>query len=255
MSTPAECKELTLDPLCSRAAAKANLARIRDNQRRSRARRKEYLQELEQRLRACELQGIEASAEVQELLNRYGFSDEYIANYLQSGATVTPDSAQTSFRTGEPGSTVQSLQQLLVPRRPAGLEPGIAFPLPSQSSRETSSASASTASSSLWDPAHTTMAAYGHHPQPMGVAPPVMGTPNQAQYTSPAFGNAIPARHDPFAGQQHQQLLGDPRQTIVTTQPTQAMPLDSRPAMNYHYSIPPYNDPTTRSYGPPGGSC
>jgi len=89
----------------------------------------------------------------------------------------------------------------------------------------------------------------------MGVAPPVMGTPNQAQYTSPAFGNAIPARHDPFAGQQHQQLLGDPRQTIVTTQPTQAMPLDSRPAMNYHYSIPPYNDPTTRSYGPPGGSC
>ncbi|KAF2790442.1 hypothetical protein K505DRAFT_364716 [Melanomma pulvis-pyrius CBS 109.77] len=42
-----------------------NLARIRDNQRRSRARRKEYLQELEAKLRSCEQQGIEASAEIQ----------------------------------------------------------------------------------------------------------------------------------------------------------------------------------------------
>ncbi|KAJ6444409.1 kyphoscoliosis peptidase [Purpureocillium lavendulum] len=253
----------------STPAQKANLARIRDNQRRSRARRKEYLQELEQRLRACELQGIEASAEVQvaarrvaeenkqlrELLNRYGFSDEYIANYLQSGATATPDSAQTSFRANDPASTVQSLQQLLVPRRPAGLDQGIVFQLPSQSSRETSSASASTASSSLWDPAHTTMAAYGHHPQPMAAPPPVMATPNQEPYTSPAFGNAIPARQDPFASQQHQAMLSDPRQGIVTTQPAQPMPLDTRPAMNYQYSMPPYNDPTTRNYGPPGGSC
>ncbi|KFY13345.1 hypothetical protein V492_03333 [Pseudogymnoascus sp. VKM F-4246] len=44
---------------------KANLARIRDNQRRSRARRKEYLQELEGRVRQCELTGVEASSEIQ----------------------------------------------------------------------------------------------------------------------------------------------------------------------------------------------
>ncbi|ORX95698.1 hypothetical protein BCR34DRAFT_193944 [Clohesyomyces aquaticus] len=42
-----------------------NLARIRDNQRRSRARRKEYLQELEAKLRSCEQMGVEASAEIQ----------------------------------------------------------------------------------------------------------------------------------------------------------------------------------------------
>lgn len=42
-----------------------NLARIRDNQRRSRARRKEYLQELEAKLRSCEQVGIEASSEIQ----------------------------------------------------------------------------------------------------------------------------------------------------------------------------------------------
>ncbi|EDU42166.1 BRLZ domain containing protein [Pyrenophora tritici-repentis] len=42
-----------------------NLARIRDNQRRSRARRKEYLQELEAKLRSYEQIGIEASSEIQ----------------------------------------------------------------------------------------------------------------------------------------------------------------------------------------------
>ncbi|CAD0016985.1 unnamed protein product [Aureobasidium pullulans] len=68
---------------------KANLARIRDNQRRSRARRKEYLQELETKYRSCEAVGAEASAEIQaaarkvldenkrlrRLLRQQGFSD------------------------------------------------------------------------------------------------------------------------------------------------------------------------------------
>ncbi|KAF1948892.1 hypothetical protein CC80DRAFT_520875 [Byssothecium circinans] len=47
-----------------------NLARIRDNQRRSRARRKEYLNELETKLRNCEQMGIEASAEIQNAARR-----------------------------------------------------------------------------------------------------------------------------------------------------------------------------------------
>ncbi|KAF2772881.1 hypothetical protein EJ03DRAFT_348405 [Teratosphaeria nubilosa] len=49
----------------NKAQRNANLARIRDNQRRSRARRKEYLQELETRYRQCEQTGVEASAEIQ----------------------------------------------------------------------------------------------------------------------------------------------------------------------------------------------
>jgi hypothetical protein len=48
----------------------ANLARIRDNQRRSRARRKEYLMELEQKYRSCEQVGVEASAEIQAAARR-----------------------------------------------------------------------------------------------------------------------------------------------------------------------------------------
>ncbi|KAL2040008.1 hypothetical protein N7G274_007411 [Stereocaulon virgatum] len=42
-----------------------NTARVRDNQRRSRARRKEYLQELEAKLRRCEASGVQASVDVQ----------------------------------------------------------------------------------------------------------------------------------------------------------------------------------------------
>ncbi|KAF1821778.1 uncharacterized protein K489DRAFT_299098, partial [Dissoconium aciculare CBS 342.82] len=45
-------------------------ARIRDNQRRSRARRKEYLQDLEVRFRNCEQLGVEASAEIQAAARR-----------------------------------------------------------------------------------------------------------------------------------------------------------------------------------------
>lgn len=40
-------------------------ARIRENQRRSRARRKEYIQELEQKLRKCEQAGVKASVDIQ----------------------------------------------------------------------------------------------------------------------------------------------------------------------------------------------
>ncbi|KAK5241138.1 hypothetical protein LTR16_009720, partial [Cryomyces antarcticus] len=49
---------------------KSNLARIRDNQRRSRARRKEYLQELENKYRHCEAVGVEASTEIQAAARR-----------------------------------------------------------------------------------------------------------------------------------------------------------------------------------------
>jgi hypothetical protein len=91
-----------------------NQQRIRDNQRRSRARRKEYQQELEARLRNYELQGIGASREIQEaarkvtdennklrsLLIQYGIDDDTIMAYLQSSSTndnlISNDTAQTT---------------------------------------------------------------------------------------------------------------------------------------------------------------
>src|ERR1700761_6414004 len=70
----------------------SNLSRIRENQRRSRARRKEYLQQLEEKYRLCEQTGAEASMEIQAaarkvldenrrlrfLLKQHGLSDAAI---------------------------------------------------------------------------------------------------------------------------------------------------------------------------------
>lgn len=102
----------------------ANLARIRDNQRRSRARRKEYVQDLEARLRRVELQGVEAATEIQlaarrvadenrrlrALLNRHGVSDDAIEGYLAGG-----DGGEAAAV----GRPVGRLDQLLLPRRPS----------------------------------------------------------------------------------------------------------------------------------------
>ncbi|KAJ2907378.1 uncharacterized protein MKZ38_003235 [Zalerion maritima] len=166
----------------STPAEKANLARIRDNQRRSRARRKEYLQDLEQKLRMCELQGIEASHEMQaaarkvadenkrlrSLLNRHGVNDDNIEAYVQTGIVAPAgDTSLPQYRSGSTGNAVQTLEQLLTPRRPSCLEPSAPFCAPSSStagshaagaggvgrtSREGSFTSVST-SNTMWDTA------------------------------------------------------------------------------------------------------
>ncbi|KAK3985972.1 hypothetical protein QBC44DRAFT_297851 [Cladorrhinum sp. PSN332] len=78
-----------------------NLARIRDNQRRSRARKKEYVDELEQRIRDFEQRGVQATAEVQvaarkvaeenkklrALLRLHGVSEAGIQEYLAAEET------------------------------------------------------------------------------------------------------------------------------------------------------------------------
>ncbi|KAH7371911.1 hypothetical protein BKA64DRAFT_649584 [Cadophora sp. MPI-SDFR-AT-0126] len=113
----------------STASEKANLARIRDNQRRSRARRKEYLQELEARLRQCELQGIEASAEIQMaaravanenkklrvLLAQHGIGDDKVEVHLQSSPGAESDMRS---QYGSSSVAVQLLEGLLQARKP-----------------------------------------------------------------------------------------------------------------------------------------
>ncbi|KAH6680175.1 hypothetical protein B0J14DRAFT_259026 [Halenospora varia] len=110
------------------AQEKANLARIRDNQRRSRARRKEYLQHLEARLRQCELHGIEASSAIQvaarkvvdenkklrSLLAQHGVGDDSVEAYLQ--CSLVSD-ASMEGRFGSCSDNVQELEQLLQTRK------------------------------------------------------------------------------------------------------------------------------------------
>ncbi|PGH11143.1 hypothetical protein AJ80_07245 [Polytolypa hystricis UAMH7299] len=76
----------------------ANLARVRENQRRCRARQKEYIQDLERRLQEYERRGVEATIEVQSaarrvveenaqlrsLLRLRGVTDVEVDGYLQN---------------------------------------------------------------------------------------------------------------------------------------------------------------------------
>ena len=82
----------------------ATLTRVRDNQRRSRARRKEYIQSLEQRLRSFESRGVAASQEIQQagrkvakenallrsLLVLCGVTQDQIEAFLKSHTDRTP---------------------------------------------------------------------------------------------------------------------------------------------------------------------
>ncbi|KAK3712829.1 hypothetical protein LTR37_008920 [Vermiconidia calcicola] len=83
------------------------LSRVRENQRRSRARRKEYLQELENKYHECERTGATASAELQaaarkvldenrrlrQILRQQGFTDAHIDTLL----VAQPPEAQQDF--------------------------------------------------------------------------------------------------------------------------------------------------------------
>ncbi|KAM4067613.1 DDE superfamily endonuclease [Hirsutella rhossiliensis] len=160
------------------------LARIRDNQKRSRARRREYVQDLKRRLREYETQGIEASTEVQmaarrvaeenkqlqELLNRHGISDDQITRFLQQ-----------PFHADDPSAAVQSLQRLLMPRQLASLDEDFSLYLSGQSIRNPSTTEGSTTSSSVWEPSQLVTSSYGyqHH---MGVATAVMASAVHSPY-------------------------------------------------------------------------
>lgn len=104
----------------------ANLARIRDNQRRSRARRKDYLKELETRYRNCEQVGVAASTEIQaaakgvveenrrlrNLLRAYGISEAEIDGASGSQGSVAADMLElmaTSRQPCGPGNGCQPL--------------------------------------------------------------------------------------------------------------------------------------------------
>ncbi|CAD6448655.1 96eb81aa-d077-4198-b423-25604dd818c4 [Sclerotinia trifoliorum] len=151
----------------STAAEKANLARIRDNQRRSRARRKEYLQELEARLRQCELQGIEASSEIQmaarrvadenkklrSLLAQQGVGSDIVESYLQ----MSSEDLMMSGQYASESTSVQQLEHLLQSRKaccPDGNGHPSATTMGQTVRSRESSCSANTVHS-LWDPVHT----------------------------------------------------------------------------------------------------
>ncbi|OTA69451.1 hypothetical protein K449DRAFT_447099 [Hypoxylon sp. EC38] len=111
--------------------SQANLARIRDNQRRSRARRKEYVADLEMRLKRFERQGVEATWAIQQvarrvaddnikmraLLNKMGFDNERITSFLRTGSLDLTE-AQISNLSQEQVDMIQTLELLLASHYP-----------------------------------------------------------------------------------------------------------------------------------------
>lgn len=195
--------------------------------------------------------------QLRELLIKCGVTEDYIAHYLQAGTSGNSETAPTQpVRPGDHGVTVHSLQHLMVPRRAAHLDHGVHFALPSQTTREDSTASGSTAASSVWESSQSsTIGPYSHHPPPsqqLGVSPSSIGSAEHQQpHYSPSVFPAAPDTTQPtaFHGHPPGSMMNDPRQTLATTQ---SMPIDSRPAM-YPYPVQSYNDPTPRSYGQHGG--
>ncbi|PHH92217.1 hypothetical protein CDD83_8417 [Cordyceps sp. RAO-2017] len=246
---------------------KSNSARIRDNQRRSRARRREYIKELEQRLRRYESQRSTASAEMQmaarrvdeenkqlrELLNQYGISDHDIADFLQSGTFMPLNSEQGHpFRADDPGAALQSLQQLPIPRPLASQDQGFSPSFPRQSNREPSTPGRSITASSAWEPSQLATSSYIHQ-DPMGVATAVIGSAIHCPYPPTALLSCASTTRQgrvygrrPFAS-----TLNSSSQPLATTR---AMFIDGRPAMHSHYSLPTYSDSTIPQYDSPGGS-
>ncbi|KAF2703562.1 hypothetical protein K504DRAFT_463295 [Pleomassaria siparia CBS 279.74] len=115
-----------------------NLARIRNNQRRSRARRKEYLQELEAKLHSCEQLGIEASCEIQSAARKVLEENRKLRALLRERAVpeaeilaVMCSSSETPF---ENLSAAPSLNNMLERKIACNVSCGVDSPPPSMHS-------------------------------------------------------------------------------------------------------------------------
>ncbi|XP_044718744.1 uncharacterized protein HRG_01586 [Hirsutella rhossiliensis] len=212
----------------STLARENKLARIRDNQRRSRARRREYVQDLKRRLREYETQGIEASTEVQmaarrvaeenkqlqELLNRHGISDDQITRFLQSGTLPLDSNQGQPFHAEDPSAAVQSLQRLLMPRQLASLDEDFSY-ICRDSRFGTLHHRGSTTSSSVWEPSQLVTSSYGyqHH---MGMATAVMESAVHSPYppTTPLSRASTTRQGCVYGGQPSPSMHDSPGQAM-----------------------------------------
>ncbi|KAK6539984.1 hypothetical protein TWF694_008817 [Orbilia ellipsospora] len=75
--------------IASGSNKKANAIRIRDNQRKSRAKHKEFVDSLQQRLREYETKGIQASAQMQQAARKVALENQRLRMLLQQNG-VSP---------------------------------------------------------------------------------------------------------------------------------------------------------------------
>ncbi|KAM3424365.1 hypothetical protein BST61_g11097 [Cercospora zeina] len=97
-----------------------DLARIRDNQRRSRQRRKEYLNELEAKYRNCELVGIRASAEIQAVARQVAEENRRLRGLLVKYGVSVGEIYGDGDGVGMEDSKVRELEGLIGRSRQCG---------------------------------------------------------------------------------------------------------------------------------------
>lgn len=127
MAIPPKSKERKKKPIrtdkntlffLSPSQKSADLARVRDNQRRSRARRKEYLQELETKYWTCEQVGVGASAEIQAaarlVVNENKRLRALLMKYGISSREINGEGEETA------SSVVENLEAMMGKRRACG---------------------------------------------------------------------------------------------------------------------------------------
>ncbi|PWW76582.1 hypothetical protein C7212DRAFT_344174 [Tuber magnatum] len=113
-------------PYATAASAKDNASRLRENQRRSRARKKEYLTSLEARFQACQRAGIEANVEIQNAAKKV-VRENFLLREMLRNRDVGDDEIDRVIREGGEGSVngesaVGGVLKVLG-RRPCGGEP------------------------------------------------------------------------------------------------------------------------------------
>jgi len=113
-------------PYATAASAKDNASRLRENQRRSRARKKEYLTSLEARVQACQRAGVEANVEIQNAAKRVVRENMLLREMLRNRGVGDDEIERTIREGGEGGvdgeSAVEGVMKVLG-RRPCGGEP------------------------------------------------------------------------------------------------------------------------------------
>jgi hypothetical protein len=159
------------------------------------------------------------------------------------------------YRNGTTGHAVQTLEQLLAPRRPSCLDPNIPFtPMLSRSSREASVASPAT-TNGMWDSPSMSMGQYGRA-MSAGVAPPIGKiSPPQPFIATASSASGIP-RSEAYAPHGIGSILEDPRHTGHSP-PSATGDGHTSHGMNYevamqssYHGLPPPNQSSSAAYRP-----
>lgn len=208
---------------------------------------------------------------LKEILHKNGVTDEYIAHCIQSAIHAGPEASpptNAAFHPGgaQPAASMQSLQQVLAPRRPNSLDPSTPF-LPAQTSREASIASGSTTASSMWgDSTPSLPPGYGHH-TPVNVPQATLPSSAGHGYPGQMYSTEATPRADSFSGAQNQPQPPPPQPQQQQQQGHPIMANPRQPGFHGQQPLPGnfpgqpmgYTDPNAtfnpnpRDYGHSGG--